>query len=101
MTYNEGTLTMAIGEDVTQHAKATADRLKAAANELRIAGQLRGTPAAKELAEMDASACEDATDLLRKLDTEVFRLREAIGCWYYGRLSRSDLVDISRTWNTP
>ena len=90
---------MAIGEDVTQQAKATADRLRSAATELRIAGQLRRTPAATELAEMDAKACEDAADLLRKLDTEVFRLREAIGCYDYGRLSRNSLVEISRSWN--
>jgi hypothetical protein len=47
----------------------------------------------------DAKTCEDAAALLQKLHTEVYRLREGIGCHFYGRISGPELAKMARTWN--
>ncbi len=52
-----------------------------------------------ELNKMDAATCRDAAAMLKTLGTEVIRLREAIGCFEHGRLSRLDLVRIPLSWN--
>ncbi len=52
-----------------------------------------------ELHLVDAKTCEDAAALLQKLHTEVYRLREGIGCHFYGRISGPELVKMSQTWN--
>ena len=69
-------------------------RLLDVAKELRIRrdGNL-------ELNEMDAKSCDDSAAMLRKLGTEVTRLREGIGCFKYGRLSRISLIQLPDTWN--
>jgi hypothetical protein len=48
---------------------------------------------------IDAKSCEESAALLQKLATEVYRLREGIGCHHYGRLAEGDLWRMSRTWN--
>ena len=53
----------------------------------------------KELNKLDAHTCADAREMLEKLDTEVFRLRAAIGHYRYGRMSRAELFKIAQTWN--
>lgn len=42
---------------------------------------------------------QEAAAHIRKLDTEVFRLRQAIGVYLYGRMERHELREISKTWN--
>lgn len=54
-----------------------------------------------ELAEFDAFRLERAAELLRILDTEVFRLRTAIKCHRHGRMSNADLWKIAENWNPP
>ncbi len=75
-------------------AKCLRDRLLDVGREL---GQRReGNP---ELNRMDAATCRDAAAMMKRLGTEVTRLRETIGCFEHGRLSRLDLVRIPLSWN--
>jgi len=74
-------------------AKRTAPQLVEIAKEIRI--QHRNA----EMAEADAARCERAAVVLRKLETEVFRLRQAIGCYADGRLGLPELTEVSRSWN--
>lgn len=80
-------------------AKKTAQRVLEVASELRLTGPARPSDAGRELALMDAEACENAASMIATLDTEVFRLRAAIGSHFYGRMSSRDLLKISQTWN--
>lgn len=75
-------------------AVKAAQNLAETAKELRL--MLHGD---KELHEIDAKHCDDAAALLRVLDTEVFRHRQAILTYCDGRMERSDLRSIARTWD--
>ena len=81
-------------DETIQRAKRLRDSLLDVSTEfhLRRDGNL-------ELNKMNASFCRDAADMLRTLGTEVERLRMAIGCFEYGRMSREDLVKIPLSWN--
>ena len=81
-------------------SKRTAQRVLEVAAELKLTGPARPTEAGRELAKMDAQACSDAASIIAELDTEVFRLRQAIGCFIQGRMSEAQLREISRTWNS-
>lgn len=49
---------------------------------------------------MDMNACNAAASLIRELDTEVTRLRQAIGCFHYtGDPTSAALWRIAQTWN--
>ena len=50
-------------------------------------------------ATFEKNTCVRSAEMLQTLGTEVTRLREAIGCFLYGRLDRNDLRKISETWN--
>jgi len=80
-------------------AKRAHEALTSAAKELGFAARGGRTAAARENAAMDQKACESGAELIAELDTEVFRLRQAIGCYLDGRLERQMLREISRTWN--
>jgi hypothetical protein len=49
--------------------------------------------ATRSLLALDVAVCLDASDMLKKLGTEVIRLREAIGCHHYGWDSQSPTID--------
>lgn len=82
--------------DVTEEVRRLHDRLLGVAKEI---GYRRGPGENAELNAMNIEACENAAAMLRKLETEVFRLREGIGCYLNGRLERHVLRKISETWN--
>lgn len=79
-------------------AKRIVDALAGAENEFRLKARA-SSGASAELAELDAAACANGAGLIKTLDTEVFRLRQAIGCYLHGRLDRGDLRKIAETWN--
>ena len=70
------------------------DRLLDVAKELRL--RRDGLP---ELNKLDAQSCDDSAQMLQKLGTEVTRLREGIGHFEYGMMSRHDLIQMPRRWN--
>ena len=80
--------------EVIKNAARLRDHLLDVAKELRLRrdGNI-------ELWELDAKACDDAAAMLRKLGTEVTRLRLAIGHHKYGMMSCADLFQIPDTWN--
>lgn len=82
--------------DATDEVKRLHNRLLDVAKEI---GFRRGPHENAELNAMDKKACEDAAAMLHKLETEVFRLREGIGCYLHGRLERHTLRKIMETWN--
>lgn len=75
------------------------DGLLDCAKEFRRQGSIAQRNSARELAELDARACEDAAAMLKKLGTEVTRLRLTIGHFGCGRMNRSDLRKAAETWN--
>ena len=84
-------------------AKRAAEALNDIASELRFMARAAGPgSAAKQLREFDAARCEAAAKIIADLDTEVNRLRQAIGCHHYTRSpSASELWGIARSWNQP
>lgn len=75
------------------------DGLLSAAKEFRHTGACSTHAVTKELTEHDAKTCEDAAKMLRKLCTEITRLRLGIGHYKYGKLARADLISMTETWN--
>lgn len=53
----------------------------------------------RELGELHVERLRQASDLLRILETEQFRQREAIKLYHHGGLDRSALNRIAATWN--
>lgn len=86
-------------DPVIQEAIKLRDRLKDAAKEFRILEKRATHKATKKMAGRDAEACEESALMLQKLGTEVTRLREGIGCFKYGQLSRFDLIKMRDNWN--
>lgn len=74
--------------------------LLSAAKEFEIHAKRATHDATRECAQMDADNCTQGANLIKALDTEVFRLRQAIGHFLYGKMSRHDLRKITETWNT-
>lgn len=64
---------------------------------IKKAKQLKGY---LDLGDTSARTCADAADMLQVLGTEVDRLRQAIGCYLYGRIDRHELRKISESWNS-
>lgn len=81
-------------DSITKEGIRLRKHLKICADEFRL---MRGSP--KELREHDAKTCEDAAALIQKLDIEVFRLRQTIGCYLQGVMDRSQLRHCAETWN--
>lgn len=75
------------------------DRILAAGREFEIRKRCARSQAESELAEADFYACQDAAAMLKKLGTEVTRLRLAIQHFDYGRMSRLELRQITANWN--
>lgn len=81
-------------DPVIRDAIKLRDRLRDVAKELRM--RRDGNV---ECNEMDAQSCDDSADMLQKLGTEVSRLREGIGHFKYGQMSRVNLIGMPDTWN--
>lgn len=86
--------------------KAYADTLSPDANAKRqarhletIREELSFVIKNEELRELFQEHIDQAIKCLRQLDTEVFRLRESIGHYKYGWMSREELIKIPKTWN--
>jgi hypothetical protein len=80
------------------NAKRIVDKLDETAKELEFnAARAEGNE--RILLEFDARNVREAIDLIKVLDTEVFRLRAAIGHHHYGQMSGPQLRAISQTWN--
>lgn len=76
------------------------DRLRDCAKEFRIHRQLLRHSSGKEMAEHDAKTCDDAAAMLQTLGTEITRLRLTIQHFAAGTMSRTDLRNVVRTWNS-
>lgn len=59
----------------------------------------RGDTVASELAEFHAGYCEDAAELIKILDLEVWRKNQAIGMHLQRMLERSELRKYWNVWN--
>ena len=86
-------------DPIINQAKKLHGGLLSAAKEFRYIGARSTHAASKELMEHDAKTCEDAAKMLRKLGTEITRLRLGIGHYEYGKLTRADLIGMTENWN--
>ena len=83
---------------ITQAIKLR-DGLLSAASEFRHIGTRSTRSITRKLLEHDAKVCEDSAKMLQKFSTEVTRLRLGIGHYGYGKLSRTDLINMIENWN--
>ena len=76
------------------------NRLIECAKEFRFHGRKhqKDSPG-RNLAELDAQACEEAAKMMQHLGTEVTRLRLGIQHFAAGRMSRGDLIAMTTNWN--
>lgn len=86
------------GMDIRGRAERSISQLSEIAGEMRISC-LRATDTEQRLAELAACRIDLAVDALYRNHIEEFRLREAIGIFLDGRMERSELRTIWRTWN--
>ena len=81
-------------DPIIQHA------IKLRSQLLDVAKELGRPPAMNmQLRAMDAKTCNDSAEMLKKLGTEIARLRLGIGHYEYGKISRHDLIQMPRSWN--
>jgi hypothetical protein len=80
-------------------SKRIADRIASCGDEFAQLDRIREATGKSKVYELDVAACQQAYDLIRKLDTEVFRLRQTIGCYVQGRGEIADLRRVWTTWN--
>lgn len=98
-TLSELLLKSASEQGTVDYAIKLRDRLLKTAQELRIDRDMAKDEARRELREYDATVCDEAARLLQVLGTEVTRLREGVGCYLDGRISRSLMRHIRESWN--
>ena len=87
-------------DPVIRDAIKLRDGLIECAREWRYYVQMHArTDAAKRMGEHDAQISERAAAMLEKLGIEIDRLRQAIGCFSDGRMSRPELRQLVNSWN--
>ena len=87
-------------DPVIRDAIKLRDALIECAREWRYYVQMHArTDAAKRMGEHDAKISEQAAAMLEKLGIEVDRLRQSIGCFGDGRMSRSEIRHLVNSWN--
>jgi hypothetical protein len=82
----------------SERAKRIAPKLGEVSEELQTKAA-RVSGAEKELLELAAEQIDQARDLLRILEQEQWRQREAINLYLYGKVDRDFLKNISSSWN--
>lgn len=81
-----------------ERAKRLAPGLREEAEECRREATM-ATAAKADLLGLRAERLEQAADLLRILAQEQWRQREAAKIYLHGRMGRSELREITETWN--